>query len=466
MNVKPVISGSVELPFGLFGPKEAQELKRRLTFTVTSFEGDEKTDIATYYVNQDRGVVRVPFFFGLQQLQTFGVSLEECEQVISDGVAVSPPIKFPDPKHPMASPNQDEFFDDLLFAAKNQRTVLAVAPTGSGKTAAALFVAGKVGRATLVVVPSVEVANHWKDQAKLHLGYEDNDIGFLQGGKCHYDGKRIVVAVIHNIYMRRLSQRFKNYFGLVIWDEAHRLGAQRFNWTFGQFPARCRMGLTATLKRGAGAAIVENCFGKPSVSAQSDALPCQVRVVNFKLHMPEWRHLGKGMLISRLTKNQSRNRMIAVMVAKLYRSGRQLILLSDRIAHLQELMRLSEAEGVPSEAMGLFTRSYKGADGKPKVATSEELRVVREQASVIFASYGMGKESINIPRLDAGIDATPRADGIQAIGRIRRPSANKKMPVWFTIRDVGVPIFERVTESRLRDYKKSKSVEVIDYGKN
>jgi len=348
---------------------------------------------------------------------------------------------------------------------ESNRTVLAVAPTGSGKTAASLNAIGKLRRAALIIVPSKELALQWKREIKKHLGWGEDEVGSLESGKCFYRNKHIVVAVIHNVYGRRLSRSFKNHFGIVVWDEAHRLGAEMFSQTFGKFAARMRVGLTATPKRKDGMTrIVTDCFGEPSVRASCDALPCEVRIIPFKTHMPEWRHLSRTTIISRLTKNELRNTDILKIVKTLFNNGRQVLVLSDRVTHLQDLMLLAISLGIPKEACGLYTRSYTSDEGKAKTHTEAELKIVREEASIIFSTYGMGKEALDIPRLDAGVDATPRADGIQAIGRIRRPFPNKKLPVWFTIRDTTIPILSRMTDARAKDYRSSKSVTVKDHG--
>lgn len=59
---------------------------------------------------------------------------------------------------------------------------------------------------------------------------------------------------------------------------------------------------------------------------------------------------------------------------------------------------------------------------------------------------------VDIPRLNAGIDATPRSDAIQLIGRIRRPYPDKKKPLWYTIVDRKSKVFVRHYNSRKREY--------------
>jgi len=465
MAVNAVVDGRVSLPFSLFTKESAAALKRRLTFTVKAYHptGKDRT-IETFSINKEEQRVTVPFSYGLQLLQEL-TDEDEADVEIAEGIDIGRPPKMPDPTHPSAPPNQAQFFDDLEEAMRTRRTVLAVAPTGSGKTVSLLNAIGKIGKAALIIVPSKELALQWKREAEKHLGLRPEEIGSLEEGKCVYHGSKITVAVIHNVYQRRLSQRFKDTFGIVAWDEAHRLGAEMFSETFGKFSAKVRVGLTATPYRKDGLMqVVTDCFGHVCVEAEYEALPCKVMVVEHHTHLPEWRYVSKPVLISKLTKNQSRNRMLVRIVKTLFQKDRNILVLSDRVAHLQTLMDMCEAEGIPRDKMGQYTRKFIRSNGKEGTFKREELKKVRDEATIVFSTYAMGKEAIDIPRLDAGIDVTPRADGIQAIGRIRRPYPNKKMPVWFTIRDTGIPPLLRTMSSRLRDYAKSATVEVKDYG--
>ncbi len=43
------------------------------------------------------------------------------------------------------------------------------------------------------------------------------------------------------------------------------------------------------------------------------------------------------------------------MVKRFYDNGRQALIVSDSIAHLQKLMAMAEQAGVPADAMGQFT---------------------------------------------------------------------------------------------------------------
>lgn len=83
----------------------------------------------------------------------------------------------------------------------------------------------------------------------------------------------------------------------------------------------------------------------------------------------------------------------------------------------------------------------------------DELDRIKRESVIVFATYGMFKEGQDIARLNAGIDLTPRADGEQAIGRIRRPYPGAPDAVWYTIADQGHPTLKRWTNARIRDYQ-------------
>ena len=126
---------------------------------------------------------------------------------------------------------------------------LAVAPTGSGKTVTLLNAIGKIGRTALVIVHNKELARQWRDEIKKHLGLTTEEIGTVEDGVCDYQGKSVTVAVIHNLVNRQWEPEFYRYFGIVGWDEGHRLGAAHFSKSMRLFSAKHRVTMTATPTR-------------------------------------------------------------------------------------------------------------------------------------------------------------------------------------------------------------------------
>ena len=101
-------------------------------------------------------------------------------------------------------------------------------------------------------------------------------------------------------------------------------------------------------------------------------------------------------------------------------------------------------------------------DGKTKKDIREKaIEEVREgKQRVLFATYGLAKEGLDIPRLDRLILASPHRDKatvIQAIGRIERKFENKKNPICY---DLVEPIqyFESMYRNRKSYYKKNNNL--------
>lgn len=118
-------------------------------------------------------------------------------------------------------------------------------------------------------------------------------------------------------------------------------------------------------------------------------------------------------------------------------------------------MAQCEANGIPRELMGQFTGQRYLPSGKTEKVKAEELEYIKKHSRIIFATYQMMKEGVDIPRLDAGIDATPRTDAIQLVGRIRRPFEGKPKPVWYTIVDRASKMLVGYYYKRKREYVNS-----------
>lgn len=448
--------------FDVVGESDKFRLSEELTITPKvgslSFGGEPEkpAPIVQFFVDHDRQEVSVPFWWGWNYLKTkFPKQLPETSFAYgSDWYAA----QLPDPNHPNAAEGQADFFEAIILQVKQNITALIEAPTGSGKTVAMLNAIGELGKTALVVVPSKALAEQWKEEAIKHLGLTLDEIGLLQGSVANWKGRKIVIAVIHNLFQKEFTSEFYDYFGTVCWDEAHRLGAPEFAKTMPLFRARYRIAATATPTRKDGCMkMVHNCFGPVSVRLNGDALPCECKVIRYS--DPFYAKIKAAplpVLLKVISKSYGRNRLIADHVKALHKDGRNVLVLSDRIEHLQTLQTLLNQRGI-KEGIGLFVGSYT-VGGKRKQTGQGYLTAVRDDPkySIILATYSMMKEGVNIPRLDAGIDATPRADGIQAIGRIRRPLPNKRMPIWLTMIDEGLPLFEGFARARMREYQKSK----------
>lgn len=146
------------------------------------------------------------------------------------------------------------------------------------------------------------------------------------------------------------------------------------------------------------------------------------------------------------------------------KKNRNILLISDRISHLEAMQGILVHLGIPSEHIGMFSGAVKGdkdVSGKKKLTKKQKLDdvVKNPKYRVILATYAMMKLGIDIPRLDMGIDISPKSEAVQTVGRIRRPFPNKPTPVWFTVVDSSRK-FQALYHSRERELLSKGSVEI------
>ena len=98
-------------------------------------------------------------------------------------------------------------------------------------------------------------------------------------------------------------------------------------------------------------------------------------------------------------------------------------------------------------------------DGKTKKDIREnaiqEVRHGKER--ILFATYGLAKEGLDIPRLDRLILASPHRDKatiIQSVGRIERKFESKQNPIVYDLVD-PILYFENMYKTRKSYYRKN-----------
>lgn len=188
-----------------------------------------------------------------------------------------------------------------------------------------------------------------------------------------------------------------------------------------------------------------------------------------------------GRILSEVAEDTDRNALIASAAKWLYDSGRDVLLLSDRIDQLEALYYLCAGEGIPVEDIGLYCgyRTVwkfqkdptpkrrpegwsKGVHYTPVILTpvqkklpSKEKQAVLASSRVILATYGMFAKGVDVPRLSGGIDCTPRSRAEQVHGRILRVKDGKLVPIWVTIRDINSYRIDFQFAQRVQEYARS-----------
>ncbi len=474
-----VVSDMVYLPKRL-----ATALDAKSTFTVKYYQmgAEESKSVHAYHVLPD-GSVAVPRKQGLQL-----IAGSEIDDQRAEGFRVKYPRNL---THTGEWAYQDEFVKRIVSAAKTHGDFKVSAPTGRGKTVCSLSAIQKLGRTALIVVDQDNLMTQWVDAAKDKLGLQEDMVGVVQGKRCEYEGKAVVVAMVQSLVQKKYPEEFYRYFGVVCFDEAHTCGAPTFSKALGMFTARVRFGVSATLeRRDALATLLDWHLGDHTVSLDNAHEKSYVYYLESTGVYSWYANVSPktGRILEEVSSDAERNALLVEAINWLYESGRDTLVISDRIEQLEELMSLSYYRGIPAEEMGLYCGyrnvwAYekdptppcrplgyvRGTEYTPVKLTrlrkrirKKDLESVKNSAKVLFATYGMFSKGVDVPRLSGGIDCTARSKAQQVHGRILRAVDGKLVPIWVTVRDVNSYRLEYQFLQRLDEYVSS-SAEIYEW---
>jgi superfamily II DNA or RNA helicase len=432
---------------------QLQALKKSLTVRprkVGDHPGDPPKPIKLYEEQDDRiGIAREYFF-----QKSRGDS--EVELQVSNGTKASwpGPIVF----NGALRDEQERGVAAIVKAFRGRKLGgILRAPCGFGKTVVACAIMARLDVPTLVVVHKEFLLNQWRERIAEFL--PDAKIGHVQQKRCEFVGKHVAIAMVHSLANKDYGEAFRNWPGLIIVDETHRIGASTWAPVPSKFPAKWRLGITATPRRKDGA---DNVFkyqiGQILFTAKEDQLKARVRRVWSTFKMVKTPRFNpnlapRSLLIRFLCASKPRNRMLVEQLILALKTGRTILVLSERLKHLDRLnaglFKLWDKADGPIPGVGFYVGGM-----------SENALRESSQKRCIFATKQMASEGLDIPQLDTLVLATPMSDIEQARGRILRPLyrmgqvTDKKTPIIVDIRDDRVKKFKKLGDSRDRQYQR------------
>ena len=384
--------------------------------------------------------------------------------------------------------HQKPFIDALHTALKGSYGVTGQAEAGFGKTVCALEIISRIRRKTVILVHKEFLRDQWihrilgtevaadflgvspkalSPDGKLHepmLDVSPEDVGVIQQDRAEWENKKIVVGMVQSLTSEREYPReMYESFGLVVVDEVHRFAAPVFRQSIVKFPAAKRLGVTATPERNDGlepiffahighiAAVGESARDNPRINQ----VETPVRVTS-RIQRKVGQYAGKdkngkprfkenyAKMLNYLAEHEARNRLIVRLLLKAAKSGRKILVLSHRLQHLEDLRDGFLAETRRTE-LAASTAFYVGG-----MDIKERSHAAKMQ--VIFATYQMAEEGLDIPALDTAFLTTPIGNVEQAVGRILRIVEGKKTPVVVDFVDTGFGISSGLANKREREY--------------
>jgi superfamily II DNA or RNA helicase len=451
------VSEPIRLDRLLWLPKDdidVDKIKSSLTVATFDFKGDPADLIRLY---EDAGdVIGVPRSWGLRH---FGDTADILDST------VFPESSWTTPAWGEGGgfwAGQESCVDDctkvLSGDPPDRYGCLLEAPCGAGKTLMAVSIAARLNTPTLVLVHKGDLAKQWHD---LCSGtderpglWPDMRLGHVQQDKIEFEDCHLVTAMAQTLYSRksRMPEAFFKHFGLVIYDEGHRYPARTFEKVMRLPYARCRLGISATWRRSDKLECIWNWhIGKVASRAKVARLQGDYAQILWDTNLTDSMmkmyggQINRNSWVTAIISNVAYNHWLADQVVSSQKSGRRVLIVSDRVKHCENLSsiirrRLAE-EGVAS-SVGM----YLGSMSSDKLEASKK-------CNVVIATYQKMSEGTDIPELDTLFLATPRTDVEQVVGRIQRIVEGKK-PLLVVDPVFSSPYNQRMAKKRLGVFKK------------
>lgn len=371
---------------------------------------------------------------------------------------------------------QEDFFNENSSSLDCSGLLIEM-PCGHGKTLTSIWLSHKIGKQTMVLVPTYYLANQWKAAIEK---YTTATTHVLKSTDKEIPTDRDFTIVVTDLLSARvIPKKLVENIGHVIMDEAHRIGAETYLPLLKEIPAKHRTALTATFRRADGVHKIlkyhfgehikmKNQFPYPSVYAirtgvtipgilsktrphkklvefmEENEIPFNetkstlVFKPNFldavekgletgKVNKTNYREISTGLNVasklayasidSYLNENSGRRKIAIKVIQEALDKGRCILFLSKR----KDMLKMLHKYFAKYEPMLIISETNS--------RTPEQEEYLQTKCPLVLGVTQLAKEGLDIERLDTLVIHLPLKDTEQAIGRISRLHPTKKKPV-------------------------------------
>ena len=335
---------------------------------------------------------------------------------------------------------------------KNQEGGTISLPPGRGKTVIACKLISELKKKTLVIVHKTFLLNQWKNRIEQFL--PDAKVGIVQGKIIDVEDKDIVIGMLQSLSLKDdYPDDLFDDIGTIIFDECHHLSAEKFSQILRRLSVPYMIGLSGTPYRNDKLEKVFEYYIGNMLYYEKPQINQEILVNIYKFTM---KHEKFKVVINKYTKEAQISTMVSNMIELIERNhfivniikdcrqdtNRKILVLSDRLDHL-DYMR----EEIDKSDVGT-TSKYVGGMKQSKLDEAEK-------ANIIFSTYSMSSEALDISSLNTIVLGTSRRNVEQSVGRILRKQKGNYLaqPLVIDIVD-NIKTFVNQSYTRKSYYKK------------
>ena len=296
--------------------------------------------------------------------------------------------------------------EDAIKEILKYDSSICVAPPGFGKTLIGAKIFEQRAVKTLIIVNKNMLLDQWISRFVDYFGYKKSDIGFLGKSQNRLNGN-IDIATMQSL--NNIPELVENYTQVIV-DECHHIPALTFEQIVKNFKGKYILGLSATPNRKDELdPILYQQLGNISYEFKKPKTHTN-RLLVIKTEFTSSAD-NYAAIINELVSNEDRNRQIVKTIKE--NIDRKILLLSDRIEHLNLLENILKEENID------FVSVHGSQNKKEQVENMQKVKT----SSLILATSSFFGEGIDFPHLNTIIFATPISFYgrlIQYLGRIGR----------------------------------------------